>query len=185
MKAGTEVRDEVWSYVWDASMFQYACPTMTLSYERQPVCQPRPVYPTVLCAILSVKQRSCEELAVELREALNERIDGIFRETSPLVSVALLPLFPLSTPKKLLAFEHGRDRYKLRRAALDWHSRDIYLYEFSLWTPPSAPYASSWGEFSNVHLANTWLRQNHRSKSFPKSRAAYGQCCNPKGWNST
>ena len=34
-----------------------------------------------------------------------------------------------------------------------------YIYEFSLWTPPSAPYASSWEEFSNVHLANTWLRE--------------------------
>ena len=63
---------------------------------------------------------------------------GFPRETSPLVSVALLPLFPLSTPKKLLAFEHGRDRYKLRRAALDWHSREIYLWVQSL-NPPFRP----------------------------------------------
>ena len=111
--------------------------------------------------------RDFKRQAAELRRTGREVARGLKRknrwdfprETSPLVSVALLSLFPLSTPKKLLAFEHGRDRYKLRRAALDCHSRDIYLWVQSLNPPPSAPYASSWGEFSNVHLANTWLRQ--------------------------
>ena len=73
---------------------------MTLSYERQPVCQPRPVYPTVLCAILSVKQRSCEELAVKSREALNEKIDGIFHARLPLSSLLLCCLYFHLAPQK-------------------------------------------------------------------------------------
>ena len=141
-------------------MFQYACPTMTLSLERQPVCQPQPVYPTVLCAILSVKRRSCEEQAVKLREALNEKIDGVFHSRLPSRLFCSVAFISTWHPKKLLAFEHGRDRYKLRRATLDWLSRDIYL---------------------RVHLANTWLRQITGGNNFPQSQAAYGQRCNPKG----
>ena len=92
----------------------------------------QPMYLAVMCAILSVKRRSYEKQAVKLREALNEKNRrGFPTEASHLVSVALLPLFPFST-LKLLAFEHGQDRYKLRRATLDWPSRDIYIYEFSL-----------------------------------------------------
>ena len=43
-----KARDEAWSYFCDASMFQYAFSTMTLSLS---------VYLAVLCAILSVKRR--------------------------------------------------------------------------------------------------------------------------------
>ena len=99
-----EMRDEVWSYVWDASMFQYACPTMTLSLERQPVCQPQPVYPTVLCAILSVKRRSCEEQAVKLREALNEKIDGVFHSRLPSRLFCSVAFISSWHPKKTASF---------------------------------------------------------------------------------
>ena len=185
MKAGTEVRDEVWSFVWDASMFQYACPAMTLSHERQPVCQPQPVYPMVLCAILNVKRRSCEEQAVKLREALNEKIDGVFHSRLPLSSLFLCCLyFHLAPQKKLLAFEHGRNRYKLRWATLDWTCRDIYLWVQSL-NPPFRPLCLILGRIQQCSPCEYLVERNHRRKSFPKSQAAYGQRCNPKGWNST
>ena len=57
---------------------------MTLSLERWSVCQPQPMYLTVMCAILSVKRRSCEKQAVKLREALNEKIDGVFQPKLPI-----------------------------------------------------------------------------------------------------
>ena len=95
------------------------------------MCQPQPVYLVGLCAILVVKRRSHEEQAVKLLEALNGKIEGVFHlKISPLVSVALLPLFSLST-QKLIVFEHGRDWYKLRRATLYRPCTDTDIYEFS------------------------------------------------------
>ena len=157
------MRDEVWSYVWDASMFQYACPTMTLSLERQPVCQPQPVYPTVLCAILSVKRRSCEEQAVKLREALNEKIDGVFHSRLPSRLFCSVAFISTWHPKKLLAFEHGRDRYKLRRATLDWPSRDIYPWVQSL-NPPFRPLCLISGSIQQCSPREYLVETNHRRK---------------------
>ena len=159
MKAGTEVRDEVWSYVWDASMFQPWHFPMKDS----------------LCVSLGpcTQQfvRDFKRQAAELRRTGREVARGLKRknrwdfprETSPLVSVALLSLFPLSTPKKLLAFEHGRDRYKLRRAALDWHSRDIYPWVQSL-NPPFRPLCLISGSIQQCSPRAYLVETNHRRK---------------------
>ena len=73
-------------------MFQHAFPTMILSLS---------VYLAVLCAILSVKRRSCEGQAVKLREALNGKIDGVLHPKLPRSSSWLCCL---STRKKVASF---------------------------------------------------------------------------------
>lgn len=110
--------------------------------------------------------------AAELRRTGREVARGFERknwrcfppETSPLVFVALLPLFSLSTQQKLLAFEHGRDRYKLRRATLDRPCKDTDICEFSPWALPAAPLYLVLGSIQQCSPREYLIEINHRWK---------------------
>ena len=162
-----KARDEAWSYFCDASMFQYAFSTMTLSLS---------VYLAVLCAILSVKRRRLRRTGRETARGFERKNWRCFPpETSPLVFMALLPLFSLGTQKKLLPFEHGRD------------SASTQIFESSVPEPSLPPPIPHLGKYSAMFTSRIldWDKLPMEGNNRRKSQAVYGQRCNPKRENST
>ena len=96
-------------------------------------------------------------------------------ETSPLVFMALLPLFSLGTQKKLLPFEHGRD------------SASTQIFESSVPEPSLPPPIPRLGKYSAMFTSRIldWDKLPMEGTNRRKSQAAYGQRCNPKRENST
>ena len=133
--------------------------------------------------------------AAELRRTGREVARGFERknwrcfppETSPLVFVALLPLFSLSTQKKTVSFWTWTGQVQ-GAASHSWPALQghRYLWVQSL-SPPYRPPIPRLGKYSAMFTSRIldWDKSPMEGTNRRKSRAAYGQRCNPKRENST